>query len=140
MPTRLTSRPRMIGRDDAPGAKLEPVMPGLEKRRSPSVLDGVRRSSSFGTTVTVANWSVTIGSTPACGVSGTEDAGGADSSGAAGAGLAAGAERLTIGLGAVTRISGSCVCAPTLSLATNSIRADALSAKDRAKRLLTAQP
>ena len=29
MPTRLTSRPRMIGRLDAPGAKLDPVMPGL---------------------------------------------------------------------------------------------------------------
>ena len=38
----------MIGRDAAPGAKLDPVMPGLENSRSPSVLDGVRRSSSFG--------------------------------------------------------------------------------------------
>ena len=64
----------MIGRLEAPGAKLEPVMPGLENNRSPSVLAGVRRSSSFGTTVTVANWSVTIGSTPGCGVSGTGDA------------------------------------------------------------------
>ena len=27
----------MIGRLDAPGAKLEPVMPGLENNRSPSV-------------------------------------------------------------------------------------------------------
>ena len=27
----------MIGRLDAPGAKLEPVMPGFENRRSPSV-------------------------------------------------------------------------------------------------------
>ena len=57
----------MIGRDDAPGAKLDPVMPGLENNRSPSVLDGVRRSSSFGITVTVANWSVTIGSAPMSG-------------------------------------------------------------------------
>ena len=30
----------MIGRLDAPGAKLEPVMPGLENSRSPSVLAG----------------------------------------------------------------------------------------------------
>ncbi len=43
------------GRDAAPGAKLDPVMPGLANRRSPSVAEGVRRSSSFGTTVTVAN-------------------------------------------------------------------------------------
>ena len=27
----------MIGRLEAPGAKLEPVMPGFENRRSPSV-------------------------------------------------------------------------------------------------------
>ena len=39
-------------------------MPGLEKSRSPSVLAAVRRSSAFGITVTVANWSVTIGSAP----------------------------------------------------------------------------
>ena len=45
----------MTGRLDAPGAKLEPVMPGLENRRSPSVAPPVRRISSFGTTVTVAN-------------------------------------------------------------------------------------
>jgi len=55
MPTRLTSRPRMIGRLDAPGAKLEPVMPGLEDKRSASVAPPCRRISSFGTTVTVAN-------------------------------------------------------------------------------------
>ena len=45
----------MIGRLEAPGAKLEPVMPGLENRRSPSVAPPERRISSFGTTVTVAN-------------------------------------------------------------------------------------
>ena len=45
----------MIGRLEAPGAKLEPVMPGFENSKSPSVLAGVRRISSLGTTVTVAN-------------------------------------------------------------------------------------
>ncbi len=45
----------MIGRLEAPGAKLEPVMPGLENKRSPSVAPPARRISSFGTTVTVAN-------------------------------------------------------------------------------------
>src|SRR6266481_8392495 len=105
MPTRLTSRPRMIGRDDAPGAKLEPVMPGFENNRSPSVLDDVRRNSSFGTTVTVANWSVTIGSTPGCeasvagGVAACSAGAAGVREGATGAGLA-GARR--IGLGAVT--------------------------------------
>jgi hypothetical protein len=34
IPTRLTSRPRMIGLLDAPGAKVEPVIPGLEHGRS----------------------------------------------------------------------------------------------------------
>src|SRR2546423_11165346 len=129
----------MIGRDEAPGAKLEPVMPGLENKRSPSVLPGVRRNSSFGTTVTVANWSVTIGSTPACGVSETGDAGGADSSGAAGAGVAAGAGRLTMGLGAVTRISGSCVCALAPPVATSWVKTGALTTKHRAKSVLTAR-
>ena len=33
----------MIGRLDAPGAKLEPVMPGFENRRSPSVEPPLRR-------------------------------------------------------------------------------------------------
>jgi hypothetical protein len=45
----------MIGRLEAPGAKLEPVIPGFEKRRSPSVAAPERRISSLGTTVTVAN-------------------------------------------------------------------------------------
>ena len=54
----------MIGRLDAPGAKLEPVMPGLSNNRSPSVLAALRLISSLGTTVTVANWSVTIGRVP----------------------------------------------------------------------------
>ncbi len=54
----------MIGRLDAPGAKLEPVMPGFENSRSPSVDAPLRRISSFGTTVTVANWSVTTGNVP----------------------------------------------------------------------------
>ena len=54
----------MIGRLDAPGAKLDPVMPGFSNRRSPSVEAPLRRNSSFGTTVMVANWSVTIGIVP----------------------------------------------------------------------------
>ena len=45
----------MIGRLDAPGAKPDPVMPGLLVSRSPSVAAPLRRISSFGTTVTVAN-------------------------------------------------------------------------------------
>src|SRR4029077_7536430 len=71
IPTRLTSRPRMIGRLDAPGAHDEPVMRGLENSTSPSVPPRARRSSSLGTTVTVANWSTTIGSVPACGAATT---------------------------------------------------------------------
>ena len=101
----LFSKPGITGSSFAPGAKLDPVMPGLEKSRSPSVLDGVRRSSSFGTTVTVANWSVTIGSAPMSGASGVTT-----SSGAVGAAGGAGRGR-TIGLGAVTVIAGSTVCA-----------------------------
>ena len=76
----------MIGRLDAPGAKLEPVMPGLENSRSPSVLPGLRWISSLGTTVTVANWSVTIGSAPCSGLG--EPGPGAEA-GAAGCGLEA---------------------------------------------------
>ena len=49
---------------DAPGANEDAVMPGLFSRRSPSVVAPLRRTSSLGTTVTVANWSVTIGSVP----------------------------------------------------------------------------
>ena len=109
----------MIGRLEAPGAKLEPVMPGFENRRSPSVAPPERRISSFGTTVTVANWSATTGSTPCWG-------GGATACGSAAGcrfwlGMAratrAGARdgttglRRTIGLGAVTVISGSGVAA-----------------------------
>ena len=40
----------MIGRLDAPGAKLEPVMPGFENSTSPKVESGLRWISSFGTT------------------------------------------------------------------------------------------
>src|SRR5712691_5490621 len=116
IPTRLTSSPRMIGRLEAPGAKLEPVMPGFENRRSPSVAPPDRRSSSFGTTVTVANWSVTTGSTPCCG----DGAGGAGCACGAGPRLAPARAtrvgvrtkagfRFTIGLGAVTLTSGSAV-------------------------------
>ena len=54
--------------DDRPargaGREGEPVMPGFENRRSPSWAVPSRRISSFGTTVTVANRSVTTGSTP----------------------------------------------------------------------------
>jgi len=45
----------MIGRLEAPGAKPEPVMPGLSNRRSPSVAPPLRRICSSGMTVTVAN-------------------------------------------------------------------------------------
>src|ERR1044072_2371192 len=45
MPARWASSPRMIGRLEAPGAKLEPVMPGLEKKRSPSVAPPPQRRS-----------------------------------------------------------------------------------------------
>ncbi len=103
----------MIGRDAAPGAKLEPVMPGLENNRSPSVLAGVRRSSSFGTTVTVANWSVTIGSAPSSGAGRRHGV----STGASGTARAfrraARARARRIGLGAVTtmgRKRGFCAC------------------------------
>ena len=65
----------MIGRLDAPGANSEPVMPGFSKRRSPKVDAPLRRNSALGTTVMVANWSVTIGIVP-CSVSGA-GAGGA---------------------------------------------------------------
>src|SRR4051812_46784693 len=104
IPTLLVSSPRMIGRLEAPGAKLDPVIPGFENSRSPNVLLTLRRSSSLGTTVTVANWSVTIGSVPGKAASAAGDAAGVGT-GAAGA-LAAGEGR-TIGLGAVTTISGS---------------------------------
>ena len=51
----LFSKPGITGSSFAPGAKLEPVMPGSENKRSPSVAPPSRRISSFGTTVTVAN-------------------------------------------------------------------------------------
>ena len=109
----------MIGRLDAPGAKLEPVMPGFENSTSPSVLPVLRRISSFGTTVTVANWSVTIGSVPGAGAAAAGGGGGgAGAAGAAagvGVGLGAagagrGGGRRWIGLGAVTTISGRVAC------------------------------
>src|SRR5262245_16614125 len=84
MPTRLTSRPRTIGRLDAPGAKLDPVIPGLLNSRSPSVELPLRLISSLGTTVTVANWSVTTGSVPCAGACGAGGAAGAAGAGAAG--------------------------------------------------------
>src|SRR5919201_132779 len=63
-PYRRVAGPRIIGRLDAPGAKLDPVMPGFPNSMSPTVPPVLRRISSLGTTVTVANWSVTIGSVP----------------------------------------------------------------------------
>ena len=54
----------MIGRAAEPGAKPEEVMPGLFCRISPSVRPVERSISSRVITVTVANWSVTIGSVP----------------------------------------------------------------------------
>jgi hypothetical protein len=109
----------MIGRLEAPGAKLEPVMPGFENRRSPSVALPERRISSFGTTVTVANWSVTTGSTPGWGAAATGAACGSaarsrfwpGAARATRAGVREGTTglRRTIGLGAVTVISGSFV-------------------------------
>ena len=44
-----------IGRLDAPGAKLEPVMPGLENSTSPNVVPGIALNLLSGSTVTVAN-------------------------------------------------------------------------------------
>src|SRR5215468_5793231 len=136
MPTRLTSSPRMIGRLEAPGAKLEPVMPGLENKRSPSVAPPERRSSSLGTTVTVANWSVTTGSTPCCG-DGAEGADGAGCARGAGprlvvvppratrtGGRSGAGFRLTIGLGAVTLTSGS--VAGAFSASAHALRASQL--------------
>ena len=97
----------MIGRLDAPGAKLDPVTPGFENKRSPSVLAPLRRISSFGTTVTVANWSVTIGIVPG---SGPSDAGvGADCVGAGSPGAGRVGARLTIGLATVTSTCGNAV-------------------------------
>ena len=62
----------MIGRLDAPGAKLEPVMPGLGEQeiaeRARRRCGGFPRSAR---TVTVANWSVTTGSTPCWGAAAT---------------------------------------------------------------------
>lgn len=107
----MTSRPRMMGRLEAPGAKLDPVMPGFSNRRSPSVDAPLRRNSAFGTTVMVANWFVTIGIVPT-NVSGA-GAAGVVGAGSPGAGWAdagwAGARR--IGLATVTSICGSAVCA-----------------------------
>ena len=93
----------MIGRLDAPGAKLEPVTPGFENSTSPKVEPGLRWISSLGTTVTVANWSVTIGNAPCSGIS--AGAAGA-AAGAAVVDGGAGGLRRTIGLGAVTLICG----------------------------------
>ena len=95
----------MIGRLDAPGAKLEPVMPGLENSRSPSVAPALRWISSLGTTVTVANWSVTIGSASEQRDVRWRGRRGCRSGRSLGGG--AGGRRRTIGLGAVTLICGS---------------------------------
>src|SRR5262245_15366460 len=109
----------MIGRLDAPGAKLDPVMPGFPNSMSPSVPPGLRRISSLGTTVTVANWSVTIGRVP-----GSVASAGAAGACSAGAGACEGAlgrragVRCTIGLGARTTTSGNTVCARVASLMT----------------------
>src|SRR5262249_60452779 len=108
MPTRLTSSPRTIGRLDAPGAKLDPVTPGLLNRRSPSVELPLRLISSLGTTVTVANWSVTTGNVSGagtCGAAGAVGAAGADAAGLAACFGCTGAGR-RIGLGACTTPRG----------------------------------
>ncbi len=63
MRTRKLSWPRMTGRL-APGAKVELVMPGFENMTSARFSAVLRWISPLGTTVTVANWSVTIGSVP----------------------------------------------------------------------------
>jgi hypothetical protein len=94
----------MIGRLDAPGAKLDPVTPGFENSTSPNVEPGLRWISSLGTTVTVANWSVMIGNAPCSGISAGAEAGAA--AGAAVVDGGAGGLRRTIGLGAVTLICG----------------------------------
>ncbi len=101
----------MIGRLDAPGAKLEPVMPGFSKRRSPRVEPPLRRNSSLGTTVMVANWSVTIGTVPTnVSVEGAADCVGAGCAGA-GCGEGRAGARRTIGLATVTSTWGRAVCA-----------------------------
>src|SRR5262245_26548540 len=114
MPTRLTSRPRTIGRLDAPGAKLDPVIPGLLNRRSPSVELPLRLISSLRTTVTVANWSVTTGSVPCAGACGAAGAVGAGAAGLATCFGCAGGRR--IGLGAVTSTGGRSTCEKATSL------------------------
>jgi hypothetical protein len=121
----------MIGRLDAPGAKLEPVIPGLLSNRSPRLLPVLRRNSSFVTTVTVENWSVTTGSVPCQPdhVTSGGVGGGAGAAGAAGARVAVGAGRATrgragrrIGVGAVTSTVGnsSGVCGRATSPRANS--------------------
>jgi hypothetical protein len=88
------SRPRTTGRLAAPGAKPDEVMPGLDCSTSPSVAPVLRWISALGIAVTVANWSVTIGSVPCSSVpcSGT---------------ASSGAGPRWIGLGALTVICGS---------------------------------
>ena len=91
-------------------------MPGLANRTSPSVPPGNRSSSSRVTTVTVANWSATIGSQPGGSAAAAGGGGGSGDAGCCGAGrgrafVAGRAFGLAIGLGAVTWISGSATCA-----------------------------
>ena len=94
---------------DEPGAKLDPVMPGLLNRRSPRLVPALRVISSFGTTVTVANWSLTIGSEPSSCGDGAGAGAGVVLACRAGAASRAGLAglRCTIGLGAVTLICGN---------------------------------
>ena len=123
------SRPRTIGRLAAPGAKLEPVMPGLANKRSPNVLPPLRLISSSGTTVTVAKRSVTIGSVPISGA-----AAGAAGTATASAGRLGGGRR-TASRGAVMLICGSASVSSAARSRVIETMAIKHSDKDRNRRL-----
>ena len=114
MRTRKLSWPRMTGRL-APGANVVLVMPGFANMMSPRFCPVLRWISPAGITVTVANWSVTIGSVP-CSWAGSVTVGvgvgvgvGAAVRVVAGPVLAGRGAGRTIGLGAVTLTSGRSV-------------------------------
>src|SRR5262245_32204364 len=94
----------MIGRL-APGAKVEPVIPGLYCRESARFCPSVAAISREGTTVRATNWSSARmgslaggGCVPAAGACAWAGGGGRDT-----------------GLGVVTTMPGSCVCASAVA-------------------------
>ncbi len=89
-----------------PGREARSGDAGLREQQVAERAAPFLRSSSFGTTVTVANWSVTIGSVPTS--AGAGAGAGCAGPGCAGAGLA-GARR--IGLATVTSTCGNAVWA-----------------------------